>query len=542
MRQTLFILFTIVILPSFAQTRQDTTLQIENLFSRYLPSNPGCQLAVSRNGLVIFSKAWGTADLEHNVPLTSTSIIEAGSVSKQFTAAAILLLEQQGRLSLDDDVRKYIPELPDYGTVIRLRHLVHNTSGIKDWQAVADLTGWGTGTKIYNNDDALEIIARQKTLNNIPGAEFVYSNSNYILQSIVVKRTSGMSITDFTQKYIFLPAGMTHSQWRDNFKRIVPNRTIAYKKTGDAYEADMPFENTYGDGGLLTTTEDLLKWNAFYLSGKFGNPSLMEKQISTDTFNNGLTNYYGAGLFIQTHRGLKVIRHTGGTGSYRCYLGHYPQLNLSIAWLSNTSQFDDADVVDEVVKIFIKSPMPAVPEKINTISVSPDKLKIYEGWYRNNRTAYGTQIILKNNQLLAVNRDEQTPLTPLSESSFKMGNDLVLFDKKSKAFKLINVDKDTINYTPVLPASLTSQFFKEYKGKYFSNETKSEITISQKGDDLTMVFNSYTSYPLKPTYKDAFRIMDFGGIINFERDKKNNIVKMKIGQGRARNVEFIKIQ
>jgi CubicO group peptidase (beta-lactamase class C family) len=540
MKKTVAILFTLVVFSSFAQTKQDITLQIEKLFLRYHPQNPGCQLTITKNGTLLFSKAWGSADLEHNIPLTTTSIIEAGSVSKQFTAAAILLLEQQGKLSLENDVRKYIPELPDYGTIIKLKHLVHQTSGIKDWEAIADLAGLETGTKIYNNEDALEIILRQKTLNNIPGTEYLYSNSNYMLQGIVVKRVSGMSLADFSQKYIFIPAGMTHSQWRDNFRSIVPNRSIAYRKKDGAYESDMPFQDAYGDGGILTTTEDLLKWNDFYLSGKFGNPALKEKQIATDKLNNGLTNYYGAGLFIQTNRGLKVIRHTGATGSYRSYLGYYPQLDLAIAWLSNTSEFDDDDIADEIVKIFVDTPSLTVSEKKDaSISVSPEILKIYEGWYRSGRTAYGTQIILKNDQLLAINRDSETTLMPVGEALFKMGDDLLLFDKKSKTFQWITPDNDIINYTIVAPANPELAI---YAGSYFSDETKSEITILQKEETLMMVFNSYTAYPLKPTYIDAYRIMDFGGIINFERDLNNKVIKMKVGQGRARNVEFIKIK
>jgi CubicO group peptidase (beta-lactamase class C family) len=280
MKKKFFLFITIYIsIPCFAQTWQDTSNNIEKIFSRYKLQNPGCQLSVSRNGSIIFSKAWGMSDLENNIPLSSNSIIEAGSVSKQFTAAAILLLEQQRKLSLNDDVRKYIPELPDYGTVIKLKHMMHHTSGIKDWGSIAQITGWERGTKIYSNKDALEMIAQQKTLNNKPGDEFIYSNSNYNLFAIIVKRVSGISLAEFTQKYIFIPAGMKHTQCRDNFRRIVKNGAIAYQKTDTAYESDMPNEDAYGNGGLLTTTEDLLKWNTYYLSGKLGNDTLISAML-----------------------------------------------------------------------------------------------------------------------------------------------------------------------------------------------------------------------------------------------------------------------
>ena len=235
---SLFISMILFAQISFGQTWQDTVAIIENIFSRYKPNNPGSQLSIARNSQVIFSKAWGLANLEHNIPLTTNSIIEAGSVSKQFTAAAILLLEQQGKLSMEDDVRKYIPELPDYGTPIKLHHMMHHTSGLKDWGAIVALAGWPRGTKYYNNDDALEIISRQKNLNNKPGDEFIYSNSNYNLFAIIVQRVSGMSLADYSQKYIFGPAGMTNTQWRDDPDRIVRGRATAYSKTKTGFQTE----------------------------------------------------------------------------------------------------------------------------------------------------------------------------------------------------------------------------------------------------------------------------------------------------------------
>jgi CubicO group peptidase (beta-lactamase class C family) len=342
-------LFILSILISFtlmttAQTWSDTVASIENFFTRYQALNPGCQLSISRNGQVLFSKAWGMADLERNIPLTTTSIIEAGSVSKQFTAAAILLLEQQGKLSLDDDVRKYIPELPDYGTPIKLRYMMHHSSGLRDWGAIATIAGWPRTTKTYNNNDVLDIIIHQKGLNHPPNQEFAYSNSNYNLFAIIVERVSGMTLAAFTRKYIFDPAGMTHTQWRDDFKRIVPNRAIAYAKMDSGYETDMPNEDAYGNGGLLTTTEDLLKWNDYYWNGHLGNPSLLPKQLAIDNLNNGQPNEYGAGLSVNKKHGLQYIYHVGVTAGYRALFLTYPERHLSIAWLSNTSEFDKSPI------------------------------------------------------------------------------------------------------------------------------------------------------------------------------------------------------
>jgi CubicO group peptidase (beta-lactamase class C family) len=546
-RIPLIIFILLSSLPAvFGQSASDTTALIEKVFKRYQLQNPGCQFSVSRNGQLIFSKAWGSADLEHNVPLTLTSVIEAGSVSKQFTAAAILLLEQQGKLSVNDDIRKYIPELPDYGTVIRVRNLIHHTSGIKDWGSIAELTGWGRGTKTYSNQDALEISASQKTLNNVPGSEFIYSNSNYNILAIVVQRVSGMNLAEYTKKYIFIPAGMDHTQWRDNFKRVVKNRAVAYEKTDSVYQADMPNEYAYGNGGLLTTSQDLLKWNGFYLSGKFGNPSLLPRQISLDTLINGNFVYYGAGLFIQTNNGLKVIRHTGATGSYRCYLGYYPELKLSMAWMSNTSEYDasDFEVINEVEKILLPKKQPSgalgpqQDDKSAAVTLPLAKLKTYGGWYRNVLTDGGVQIVLKDDQLLFNNR---SPLVPIGDHLFKFaGDNLVSFDLKTKGFKVISSDKDTTDFVAALPAKLNLTASKQYSGKYYSQESGSWISVSVSGDTLKMNLSGTRSYLLTPTYKDGFLAKGSGGIVYFERDKRNAISKMRISQSRARKVMFVK--
>lgn len=402
----ILLFFILASLAASAQTWQDTVSKIETIFSKYQPDDPGCMLSISRNGQLIYSKAWGMADLERKVPLTTSSITEAGSVSKQITAAAILLLEQQGKLSTDDDVRKYIPELPDYGSPILLRHLLHHASGIRDWGSVAAIAGWPRGTKAYTNDDALDIIIHQKALNHSPNEEFLYSNSNYTLLTIVVQRVSGMSLADFTRKYIFEPAGMTHTQWRDNYKRIVPGRVIAYSKNSDSlYEINMPNENAYGHGGLLTTTEDLLKWNEFYGSERLGGMAFLHKQLATEDLNNGKPNKYGAGLFIGKLWGYDWIRHDGATAGYRAFLEIFPQLHLNIAWLSNTSAFDGGQMITALNKIFLPGNHFTGLNMGNdqVVLQSPiHKLTGYAGYYYSGEAQAGFTIIEKDDQLWMV--------------------------------------------------------------------------------------------------------------------------------------------
>jgi CubicO group peptidase (beta-lactamase class C family) len=523
---------------SFAQTWQDTLSLIDKNFNQYHPENPGCQLSVSRSGQLIFSKAWGMADLEHNAPLSTNSILEAGSVSKQFTAAAILLLEQQGKLSLDDDVRKYVPELPDYGSLIKLHHMLHHTSGLKDWGAIADLTGWPRGKKFYTNEDALEIIARQKSLNHKPGEEFLYSNSNYTLLTIIVQRVSGLTLAAFTQKYIFEPAAMRHTQWRDNPNRIVPNRAIAYSKSDSSFETNMPNEYVYGHGGLLTSTEDLLKWNNFYQQGKIGTSSLLLKQTQTETLNNGSISSYAAGLNITKIMGWNNISHSGATASYRAYLETFPELNLSIAILSNTSQFNINDLASNVRKIFVPDKTEKVIQNETSINLSEAKLNSLAGLYRNERNGSTFQLSIKNKSLML---DNELPLIATSENIFKADN--FLFEMKgNKGLYIPFSPRDTILFTKVNPANLLQKDFNAYEGKYFSEETNSSLSIKYSKGILSIHLKPNADYPLIPTYTDGFKINALDCDIRFIRSPQNKIIYIKMNLWRARNVEFKKIK
>ena len=518
-----------------AQSFADTAAAIEKTFARYRPQNPGAQVSVSRNGTIIYSHAWGMADLEHNIPLTTENVSEAGSVTKEFTAAAILLLEQQGKLSMDDDIRKYLPEIPDYGSVIRIRHLMHHTSGIKDWGYVADIGGWARTTRTYRNEDALEIIARQKTLNNKPGDEYVYSNSGFTILAMIAEKVSGMSLPDFTKKYIFIPAGMVHTQWRDDFKRIVPGRAMAYAKTTDGYETDMPNEYVYGHAALLTTTEDLCRWVDFYSSARLGGPALLKKQITPDTFNNGNPHYYAAGLRISKKKGYKMISHNGATASYRASLEFFPELGLTIAGLSNTPEFDTSsyDVFNKIEDVFLVK-KPAAEKPLPPV-IAVETLQAYTGNFRNTKSGEGMQVVLDAGKLFA----DKRPLAPLSENSFKLGPELLVF--AGKKVLDINDEKDTTVWLPVAPAEINPQTMKDYSGNYYSAETLSPLSISVRNDSLMLSLHPYRVYHLLPLYKDGFAVEGFGAVLYFDRDRKNNITGLKISNARARNVAFGKV-
>jgi len=548
-RLLLFVLFITLYQSVTAQSWQDTVQIINKLFNRYQPNNPGCQLAISRNGKIIFSKAWGLADIENDVPYTIETVTEAGSISKQFTAVAILLLEQQGKLSLEDDVRKYFPALPDYGSVIRLKNLLHHTSGIREWSNLAAITGWPRTTKAYRNEDVLNMLCRQQKLNNIPGAEFIYSNSNYVLLALVVEKVSGMSLARFTQQYIFKPAGMTHTSWRDNYKKVVPNRGIAYAKRDNGYELNMPNESVYGPGGLLTTTEDLLKWNSFYQNNKLGGHDLLEKQLTIDKLPGGAVTNYAAGLFIDTLRGLRMIYHDGQTASYVGIVESCPKLGLSIAYLSNTTEFKNSlfDGVTGVENLFIKGTVLKAPEKkVQTpVALSIEKLKKHTGWYSYEKTNEGVEISLQHDTLLFKN----TALIPISETQFRYKESVINFNNKD-GFLLTTADKRRLLFKRENATKVSPDYLKGFTGTYYSKETESRFKIIFKEDKLLLEQNYIKDVALLPAYQQAFNFyLTFDSElypqpanILFERNSKNKVIQCQISMNDARGITFVKIQ
>ncbi|HYH14091.1 MAG TPA: serine hydrolase domain-containing protein, partial [Flavisolibacter sp.] len=267
---------------------QDKTSEIDKIFSWAKPETPGCACAVSQKGKVIFNKGYGAADLERDVPLSPNSVLDAGSVTKQFVAAVVLLLVEEGKLSLTEDIHKYIPELPDYGKKITLDHLLTHTSGIRDWTGIMAVTA--------GNEDALTLVLRQRGLNFAPGEEFSYSNSGYVLLKEIVARTSGMSFDDFTHKRLFEPLGMQFTAYRTDLKVVVKNRALAYEKGRNGWSMAIKLENDRGGGGgLLSTAGDLLIWNDALANNKLGT-FVTEKLHEPATLNNGRRLGYGRGL------------------------------------------------------------------------------------------------------------------------------------------------------------------------------------------------------------------------------------------------------
>ncbi|HKN74758.1 MAG TPA: serine hydrolase domain-containing protein [Candidatus Acidoferrum sp.] len=362
--------------PSRAQDK--ATAAVDEVFADLTKAgSPGCAVAVYRNGRISYSKGYGLANLEEDVPITPGSVFDIGSTSKQFTAASILLLEKQGKLSVNDDVRKYIPELPDYGPKITLLHLLNHTSGLRDYLTLMDLAGINTDS-VTTDEDALQIITRQKALNFAPGSDWLYSNSGFFLLSIVVKRASGKTLREFAAENIFAPLGMTHTQYRDDHTALIPDRAMAYdpKEKKDGYTLDVSYFEQTGDGAVHTSVEDLLKWDENFYSGQVGGKDFLAEIQEPGKLNSGKVLDYAKGLHIADYRGLHTVSHGGSWGGYRAELLRFPEHHFSVACLCNRGDANPTKRAVQVADIYLGSMMKPKEEKKAAERETPEQKEI----------------------------------------------------------------------------------------------------------------------------------------------------------------------
>jgi CubicO group peptidase (beta-lactamase class C family) len=353
---------------------------VDRVFADFtVAGSPGCALGVFRDGRIIYAKGYGLANVEENVPITPQTVFDIGSTSKQFTAASILLLEKQGKLSARDDVRKYIPELPDYGAPITLLNLLNHTSGLRDYLTLMELAGINIDG-VTTDDDALAIIARQKRLNFPPGSDYLYSNSGFFLLSVIVKRTSGKSLREFAQENIFTPLDMTHTQYRDDHTALIPNRALAYTlKDNGAYALDVSYFEQTGDGAVHTTVDDLQRWDENFYSAKIGGEKFLADLQEQGKLTNGKTLDYAKGLAIGEYRGLRAVAHAGSWGGYRAQLLRFPDQHFSVACLCNVGNANTTRLAHGVAEVYLGSlmkPAEAAPAEKKPESKPAEALKL----------------------------------------------------------------------------------------------------------------------------------------------------------------------
>jgi CubicO group peptidase (beta-lactamase class C family) len=343
----------------YAASDEKSAAAVDEVFSDLAKSgSPGCALGVYRDGKIIYAKGYGLANIEENVAITPQSVFDIGSTSKQFTAASILLLEKQGKLSVSDDIRKYLPELPNYTQKITILHLLNHTSGLRDYLTLMELAGVRTDS-VTTDADALALITRQKTLNFAPGSEWLYSNTGFFLLSAIVQRVSGKTLREFAAENMFSPLEMNHTQYRDSHTALIANRAMAYDEQENeaGYTLNVSYFEQTGDGAVHTSVEDLLKWDENFYSPRVGGKAFLAELQEPGKLNNGRVLDYAKGLSLQDYRGLHTVSHSGAWGGYRAELLRFPDQHFSVACLCNVGNAGATRRAHQVADIYLGGQM-----------------------------------------------------------------------------------------------------------------------------------------------------------------------------------------
>jgi len=483
-----------MILPSALTAEPEAppaSTQIEELLSDVNRTDgPGAAIAIIKNGEFVYKNAFGMADLERGVALTPRSVFEIGSVSKQFTAMSILLLENDGKLSLDDDIREYLPEMPAYEGPITLRHLLHHTSGIRDIETLFPLAGWPYAN-YYSTAQQLELISRQQKLNFEPGSEHLYSNSGYLLLAYIVERVTGDSLREFADKRIFQPLGMRQTVFYDTPEQIVPDRAIPYSPAADGgYQMELWFLPFAGPSGLYTSLEDLARWDAnFYDNQLGGGAELIERMVTPGTLDNGEATQYAAGLFVGgTDGDHRVINHGGAWMGYRASLARYPDQRLTVILLSNASDIQVS--TRAIASLFLEAESES-PEEDDaeskppaTIEVSSEALAQHEGTYWNESEMLLRTIEVREGALHYVRGGgSSTELGAIKNDRFIMLGIGVQVDIEfakdekngSPAMTVTVEDQDALEFRRI--EALPTDTLAEYEGAYWSDDLARELQL-----------------------------------------------------------------
>ncbi len=520
-----------------------TEAKVDRIFERWNRSNaPGCAIGVAVEGKPVLVRAYGMANLESGIRLRPDTVFESGSVAKQFTAAAIALLCQDGKLSLDDPVRKHVPELPDFGTPILIRHFLNHTSGLRSQWPLLELSGRPVGRVVHTVDEILELVGRMKELNFKPGEEYLYNNTGYTLLGVVVARVSGKSLDAFCQERLFKPLGMTRTQWRDDFTEVVPDRATAYARNPDGtFSTAMPFTDVIGNGGLLTTVGDLLIWNENLDNPRVGGRALVEQLERRGRLNDGFENEYAQGLVVTTYKGLREVCHGGSTAGYQTYLTRFPEARLSIAVLSNVRQSGPAGLAHQVADIFLAGKIKE-PAKPVAAAVGVGTLKKYVGLYREPLTDAAVKVELdKEGKALQLGGQA---VVPISEMVFSTpdGARQVSFKAGPAGSPLKMTESDGRSkprlWEAVPPFGPKPSDLEAYAGTYYCEEIDMTYTVSVEGGKLKVRFRPARRIELAPIYADAFESEDI--ILRFTRGPSGTVDGFLVYAGRVRHLRFVR--
>jgi CubicO group peptidase (beta-lactamase class C family) len=532
------------------------TAQVDELFSQWdKPDSPGCALAIIQNGEIIYQCGYGMANLEYDIPISPNSVFEIASNSKQFTAMCIVLLARQNLLTLDDELQKYIPEMPQYSHPITLRHLIYHTSGIRDYIALMNFAGI-INEHEYPDEETISLIARQQSLNFQPGTEQLYSNSGYFLLGEIVKRVSGKSLRVFAEEHIFTPLGMKNTHCHDNFREIVRNRADGYApKEGGGFEICMSLRNNnIGASNIYTTIEDLFIWDRNFYQNILGDcgQDLIEEITTSGKLMNGeiLSQFNGSGLAIGKYRSLRMINHSGLWQGYRSDIVRFPDCQFSVICLANLSTFNPTKLSLQVADIYLEHEFTEAITKPISRSVESINLSLAEpetrtGFYHNPTTNSIWELEIKDEKLMAKVAEMYFQLIPIDATHFQSVDGAFSYDidiefpgDPNQMIVKVDAGKGIEIFTLQKMLASTSQRLTDYIGTYYSAELESSYKVTLEDNKLFVKGKGYPPFHLRSIGQDLF--LAENDRFEFIRDENNLIIGFDRCGNRVRRLHFIK--
>jgi CubicO group peptidase (beta-lactamase class C family) len=528
--------------------------EVDKLFAQWnRPDSPGCSLAASKNGTVVYERGYGMANLESGAAITPASVFHVASIAKQFTAMSILLLAKSGKLSLDEDVKTYIPEWADHGSRITIRHLLTHTSGLRDAYLLSDLSP-SRGESVGRMDAIVGILARARGLNFTPGAEFEYNNGGYTLLADIVKRVSGQSLSAFTETNIFKPLGMTHTHFHDDPSMIVPNRAVGYRFDAGGFHIALHDDlgRIVGNTGLFTTARDLLLWEQNFADARVGGRELitaMQTPAIPTGFPDGSS--YGLGLEIGQYRGLRTIGHGGSDPGYGAYTVRYPDQGFAVAVLCNLENIGASaeGLTQRVADIWLLKAF-ATPAVTNAavapagVRLSPAQLADRSGLYFDRLTGALVRIFVRDGELMErdeANENGGVDLTPIDANRVVIpGTPAVLefmpqqihwTGSGPRSFVLQKVD----SYTP------SDADLRALSGEYTSEELEGAWTLTARDSHLVIQIPGRADIVLRPVFADAFAGA-IVGVVKFSRNADGGFTRFTVITSGARGVAFRRVK
>ncbi len=550
------VFFSVLLAPGGPARAEDPKAsEIDAIFADYdTTASPGCSLGVVRDGELIYTRGYGMANLEYGIALSPRSVFRTGSVGKQFTAMAIAILDQQGKLSLDDPLSTFFPEFPVWAGGITIRNLVHHTSGIRDYLTLAWLAGKGD-EEFYTDEYALDLLAAQRNLNFAPGDEYLYSNSGYLLLAHIVKRVTGVSLRKWAAENIFGVLGMKNSHFHDDHTHIVPNRADGYAPAENGYSISMTILDMVGDGGVYTTVEDFLLWDRNFYDNKLGGggDELIQKVTTPGQLNGDQEMTYAFGLGVEEYRGLRLIEHGGAFVGFRADTIRFPEQRFSVAVYCNRADANPDQRSRKVAGLYLADVMEPEEglggkssEELDKVQVPAAQLESLSGHYWSDELRSGREVAWSDGKLQFVFSDElRFEMVPLAADRFAVqstwfGAEVTfqeIADGRLQMSYLIDGAKEPRLYEKFALREPSPQELEAYAGIYSSDELGVSYALDVEDGSLVFRIVRHEAHELEPLFGEVFSNRDYG-TFEFQRGSDGAVVGFALDAGRVRNLEF----